>query len=104
MRALPGRNDMSRLLQIAIIGLAFTAASLARADDCEFTADRTAAVDLAGARQVDISARAGELFIEGVKGGRVEARGRACASEQEYLDQIKLETRREGDTVFLEVR
>lgn len=96
---------MSRLLQIAIIGLAFTAASLAaRADDCEFTADRTAAIDLAGARQIDISARAGELFIEGAKGGRVEARGRACASEQEYLDQIKLETRREGDTVFLEVR
>ena len=96
---------MSRLLQIAIIGLAALATSLmARADDCEFTADRTATIDTAGAKRIDISARAGELFIEGAKGGPVEARGRACASEQEYIDQIKLESRREGDTVYLEVR
>lgn len=100
---------MSRLAQLVIIGLLAAAASMARAhdnghDNCEFTAPRSAKVDTAGAKRIEIHARAGSLVIEGVKdASQAQASGRACASEQKFLDDIRIETRREGDVAYVEV-
>ncbi len=96
---------MSKSAQLLIIGLLVAAASLAaRADECEYTAPRSASVDTAGAKRIEISARAGSLSIDGVKGAKgIEASGRACVSEEKFLDDVRLEGRREGDVAYLEV-
>jgi len=59
---------------------------------CKFHADRAGGLDLTGVERVFISARAGELEIRGSQSARrIEARGAACASSQELLDQIQLQ-------------
>lgn len=73
--------------------------TLAAADDCKFTAERSATIDAAGSKRIVIAAGAGELDIAGDSGGSARAKGRACASSAELLDSIQIETRREGDTV-----
>ena len=97
---------MSRFAQLLIVGLVAAAASMAsKADECEFSAQRAAKLDAAGASRVEISARAGELVIEGAKGAtQVAATGRACASNQKVLDDIRIEARREGDVLYVDVR
>ena len=74
----------------------------AEADDCRKSADRSATVNASGVSRVVIGAGAGDLKVQGQTGStEVQARGRACASSDEVLGQIQLESRREGDTVYL---
>lgn len=97
---------MSKLVQLLIIGLLAAAASMAsRANDCKYSAKREAAIDVAGAKRVAVSARAGSLAIEGTPGAtRVEANGLACASSEKFLEQVVIETRREGEVLHVDVR
>src|SRR5688572_29706489 len=78
------------------------AASQGYSDDCTHRADRSASVDLAGARRVRIEANAGSLVVKGRAGAtRLEAKGVACSSKAEWLEGIRLLSRRDGDTVIL---
>ncbi len=81
--------------------LACTGLVPAYAADCNHTAHRT--VNSAGPdiQRVVIEARAGELTVRGGAGRDVSVEGKACASSAELLDAIKLEIRRDGDTVYL---
>lgn len=94
---------MSKFVQLLIIGLLASAASMAsRADGCKYSAKREAAIDVAGAKRIDIAARAGSLAIQGrTDAARVEASGLACASSEKLLDEIRIETRREGDVLYV---
>ena len=70
----------------------------------EHTAPRNATVDARGARVIRVSARAGWLKIRGREGAtNVEVRGTARATEEEWLDDIKLLAERKGDVVEIEV-
>jgi DUF4097 and DUF4098 domain-containing protein YvlB len=70
----------------------------------DHTAPRNATVDARGARVIRIHARAGWLKIRGQEGAaNVEVRGTARASEEEWLDDIKLIAERKGDVVEIEV-
>ena len=74
----------------------------AAADDCKFTKDHSTNVQIGGARRVIVAAGAGELTVRGEDGrAAVNAAGRACASSQELLDQIRIESRLEGDAVYV---
>lgn len=97
---------MSKFLQLLLIGVLASAASMAsRADACKYSAKREAAIDVQGAKRVAISARAGSLSIEGVpSAARVEASGLACASSEKLLEQVLIETKREGDVLHVDVR
>jgi hypothetical protein len=88
---------------VGTVGLiAFTVTAQAQDWDCKFTADRTANVPTSGVTRVVVGAGPGDLKVRGDTGRTsVQADGRACASSQELLDGIKLESRREGDTVYL---
>ncbi|HEX7013623.1 MAG TPA: DUF4097 family beta strand repeat-containing protein, partial [Steroidobacteraceae bacterium] len=78
-------------------------AAPALALDCDHTADRNASIEGPGINEVVVIARAGRLVIRGEEGrGSVSAQGRACASSERLLEEIQLESRREGDTVYLE--
>jgi hypothetical protein len=70
--------------------------------DCEHTASRSAAIDAAGARRVVIDVGAGDLTVSGASGAtRVVAKGEACAESTKLLDAIRIDTRRDGDTIYL---
>lgn len=73
----------------------------AHADDCEHSADRTANSAGPGIERVIVEAGSGDLAIRGGEGTNVKVDGRACASSAKLLDQISLEIRREGSTVYV---
>jgi len=94
---------MNRFLCLAVLCVAATSAGqVSAADWCKFKAERSATTELAGAKRIVIAAGAGDLKIAGASGqAGVRASGRACASSEELLKEIQLESRREGDTLYL---
>lgn len=97
-------NKLTRLLILGVGGAIASYAAAGQAADwnCKFTADRSATVDAAGAKKIVIGAGAGDLSVRGQDDqASLQASGRACASSEEILGKIQLESRREGDTVYL---
>ena len=93
---------MRQLTCCALLSLTLTAA--AAADECEYSRPLDAELDAAGASGLFLDAAAGYLVIEGRPGGGpVVVEGRACASQERRLDDIRLETGRRGDTLVVEV-
>jgi hypothetical protein len=92
---------MSKALQLLLVGVLWLAGCyVTNADECKFTAERSAALAAAGAKRIDITARAGDLRISGQKGAtQVEARGKACASDQDLLNAIQIQLRLDGDVL-----
>ena len=72
--------------------------------DCRYAADRRASIDTTGAARIEIMARAGDLVVRPASGPVLTAGGRACASNQAFLDQTQLHARREGDVVQVHVQ
>ena len=71
-------------------------------DNCRHEAQRAANVDAASARRLVVEAGSGSLKIVGKPGiSRVTVRGRACASSNERLERITLQTRRDGNDVVV---
>jgi hypothetical protein len=90
-------------------GLAFTlalwAAPAAAEDYCRHKAQRSAALDVAGATRVEVVARAGSLRIEGRAGlARLSASGTACAPEAAQLDKVQILATRQGGTLRVEAQ
>jgi Putative adhesin len=92
-----------------LIGLAFIATVsivlpfTAQADSCEFSAERSTGADMDGVTKVVLTTGAGDLKVRGVTGARrAEASGKACASSDELLKKIVLQTRREGSVLYVE--
>jgi hypothetical protein len=68
----------------------------------EYTARRDAEVDARGARRVEVEGRAGTLRVVGVGGlGAVRVRGVARASRREWLADLRVVARRDGDVVVV---
>jgi DUF4097 and DUF4098 domain-containing protein YvlB len=75
------------------------------AQDCEASADRSATGSLSGVDRVHVIAGAGSLEVTGRAGATaLSARGRACVSERNELEDVRLEVRREGSTLVLEAK
>jgi hypothetical protein len=89
-------------MQLALILIAAAATSTVKANECEHSAERKGQLELAGARTIQVKARAGSLTITGEKTGSVVASGMACASSEELLAKIQLQARRDGDTLLVE--
>lgn len=80
-------------------------ASAATADDCEHRAERNLDLDAGAFATLALRAGAGDLDIRGEPGlATIEVRGTACASEAEWLEEIQLVQRTEGDRVIVEAR
>ena len=74
------------------------APALASANDCKFIAHRDFDVDAAGLKTVAFSLGSSDLVVEGVPGlTKVEVRGRACASEEAWLADLKVDQHVSGD-------
>ena len=86
---------MTRLLCAALLAFLPT---LAGAWECRFSAERNFDVDAAGLGTVAFDLGSSDVVVEGVPGlARVEVRGRACASDEAWLDQLTVDQRRSGD-------
>ena len=88
----------THLLRVALLCIC---TGQAWAQECRFSSDRAA--NFTGTiKKVVISAGEGSLKVSGAAAG-VNAKGRACASAETMLSRITLESRREGDIVYLTV-
>ena len=85
--------------------LSFAATAACAGEDCKYSADRSAALDVAGAERIEIIARAGTLNVRPGVATTVKARGKACTSSEEYLAMTQLHARREGAVarIFVQV-
>jgi hypothetical protein len=71
--------------------------------ECDHRAPREATVATAGARRIQVVARAGDLRIQGREGATaVGVKGTACASTESRLSGIRLIAERRGDVVYVE--
>jgi DUF4097 and DUF4098 domain-containing protein YvlB len=85
-----------------LAALAALAALPAVADDCKFSRNDAATVDASGAKRVVVKAGPGDLTVRGEDARKaVNVTARACASTQELLDGLGVETRRDGDVVYV---
>jgi len=88
---------MRRLLCLSVLALL---PALAAASECRITAERNFDVDAAGLRTLAFNLGSSDVVVEGVPGlARIEVRGRACASEEAWLEQLTVDQKRSGDRV-----
>ena len=70
--------------------------------DCKHSAERSANIDASGVRLLELASGSGAVKIEGKAGlTRVIIRGKACASDADRLEDVTLETDREGSTIVV---
>lgn len=68
--------------------------------DCKFSAERNLDIDPAGLKALTLVLGSSDAQVEGVAGiKRIEVRGKACASEEEWLKDLTVDQERGGDRV-----
>lgn len=71
--------------------------------DCRFEAERRVSVPAGPVDLFRLRAGSGSLRVVGVEGrSEIQAVGRACASEQEFLEAIQLSSEMDGSTLVME--
>lgn len=88
--------------RFAILLFTFAPAFASADTDCRFIAHRDFDVDAAGLKSIAFRLGSSDLVVEGVPGlAKVEVRGRACASEEAWLADLKVDQQRSGDRLTL---
>ena len=96
------KRALSLSVALVLVG-AWSVATAEAQNRCAHSKDINETIDVSGAGLAHISARAGDLQIEG-RAGQTDIRveGRACAGREELLDDMSVRTERRGDTVEVE--
>ncbi|MBS0581493.1 MAG: hypothetical protein JSS42_00135 [Proteobacteria bacterium] len=69
----------------------------AAAGECQFSAERNLDIDSAGLQALRMQLGSSDLNLQGDPAAtRIEVRGKACASEQAWLDELQIEQSRQG--------
>lgn len=92
---------------VLFAGAALAAASFcaAAAQPCRYSAPRNAEIDAAGLNSLSVEIGPDTLAIQGQPGlTKIVVRGTACASDEKWLQNIKVETARHGDTASVVAR
>ncbi|HEY4291551.1 GIN domain-containing protein [Luteibacter sp.] len=85
--------------------LLLPAAAMADQVQCKFHADRNLDLDLRGVHNVRFITNAYDLLVSGgASAGKGTVRGKACASEQETVDNLVVTQQRDGDTLVVELK
>jgi hypothetical protein len=93
-----------RMLVISSVLAATAASPVLGQTECEYEATRSATLRATSGDVLELIARSGSLTVRGRDGaGEVRVIGHACASSQDLLDELQLETDRTGSTVRVEV-
>jgi DUF4097 and DUF4098 domain-containing protein YvlB len=89
-------------MRLVLTSLLLLSSSFALANDCAFTAERSLDIDPAGLAALRFELGASDLDVQGVPGlAKIEVRGKACASEQDWLNELNVEQARQGDRVVV---
>src|SRR5215218_9337944 len=91
-------------IALGLVLLLVTEAACAWDLNCRFEAQRSASIDSTGATSIEVVGRAGALSLRPATSAIVSGHGRACASNEEYLQQTQVHARREGDVIQLYVQ
>lgn len=92
------------ILVVAGVALAACSVSALAADRCRYSAPRNADIDAAGLQALLLSTRSADVQVQGVAGLKtIQMRGTACASDQSWLDDLKVDTGRSGDRASINV-
>lgn len=84
--------------RLAVLLFALAPALAAANTDCKFIAHRDFDVDAAGLKTLAFVMTSSDLRVDGVAGlAKIEVRGRACASEEAWLADLKIDQQRSGD-------
>mgnify|MGYP001597854504 CR=1 FL=1 len=90
------RKPILLLAGASLLALSFTAMG---AEQCRYSAPRNAEINAAGLKLLTVQIGPDDLVIQGEPGlTNIVVRGTACASDQGWLSEIKLEAGRHGDT------
>lgn len=85
---------MHRLVYLSILVFVPALASA----ECRYSADRNFDVPAAGIRTIAFDLGSSDVIVEGAPGiSNIEVRGRACASQAQWLDQLTVDQNRNGD-------
>lgn len=88
-----------RFVVCSILGLL---AANASAFECKFKAERPLDIDPAGLRALVLDLNSSDAHVRGVAGlAKIEVRGKACASQEDWLADLTVNQRRDGDHVVV---
>jgi DUF4097 and DUF4098 domain-containing protein YvlB len=89
-----------------LAGLALlVVAGAAGADPCRYSAPRNVSLDAAALKSLLLNLSATDTHVRGVAGlSEIEVRGTACASNPQWLDDLKIDTSRSGPQATVTVR
>jgi DUF4097 and DUF4098 domain-containing protein YvlB len=80
-------------------------AGAASATECRYSAPRNLDLDAASLKSLLLNLGSADAHVSGVPGlSRVEVRGTACASNEEWLKDLQLDTSHSGDSATVTVR
>lgn len=92
-------------LLLAVVSLLGVSCGAFAAERCQYSAPRSAEIDAAGLKLLSIKIGPDQLAIHGEPGlTKITVHGTACASSEKSLQDMKLETGRQGDTASLVAR
>ena len=90
------RKSILLLAGASLLALSFTAMG---AEQCRYSAPRNAEINAAGLKLLAVQIGPDDLVIHGDPGvTNVVVRGTACASNEKWLQDVKIEASRSGDT------
>lgn len=89
-----------------VAGLALlSVAAAAVAQPCRYSAPRNVDLDAATLKSLVLNLGAADAHVHGVAGlSRIQVRGTACASNQQWLDDLRIDASRSGDKATVTVR
>jgi DUF4097 and DUF4098 domain-containing protein YvlB len=91
-------------MTFAILAAALVATAAQGQEECRFEATREATIRASTRDRLELIARSGKLVVEGQSGAsEVRVVGRACASSRDLLDELVIESGRNGTAVRVEV-
>ncbi|HEX5489337.1 MAG TPA: DUF4097 family beta strand repeat-containing protein [Rhodanobacteraceae bacterium] len=83
----------------SLLAVAFAAGA---AEQCRYSAPRNAELDATGLKSLEVDLGRSDLSIRGERGlTKITVRGTACASNEAWLKDVKVETARHGDTASI---
>lgn len=90
------------ILLLASVPLLVASWTAGAAEQCRYSAPRNAELDAAGLKQLSVEIGPDDLAIHGVAGlTKIVVTGTACASNEKWLADIKVETARNGDAASI---
>lgn len=76
-------------------------AAIAASPECKHSQPRNLTLDVAGAKAVVFEIGANDITIDARAGAAAGVTGKACASSDKYLEQLKLTQRKAGDKLYV---